>query len=826
MAETTRPFAPAGFPRSRSLRPDAFGVGALLAMVAVVAWNRLSFDFWLARHDVLTFFLPWYAFLGERLRHLDVPGWNPYLFSGTPFAGDPESGWMYLPAMLFFPFFSAVTAFKAMVVFQLAVAGLSTYAFVRVLGMGVVAALVGSVIFAFGPFLYHDTACCTVRAQLAMWIPLALLGVELALRAERWRDRIAPWGVTGLAISQMFSGWLGQGVIDGLLVVASYIGYRALLAPPGAQAAFRPRAVVCLATGIAVLGIGVALGAAGILPRFDVNAETNLAGGNYGDLGQPYEAVPYTLSVLLGHLLGDGYVHRAVALGGAALVLSMLAPLMAGRRFAVPYFAVMTVVVFTLSLGTTPLHRVFYLIPRFQVLHEHSPHQVNAVVMIGPAILSAATVQSLPGCRGRRRMLPMVAVPLVLISLVAATITHPGTLSDSPPLIAAAVVTALVAVAIAVPTGPGARAGLGRLATLAPLLILGLAFLQPTGVEIVESVSGHSLDPVWAGLWRSNANETPGVAVNVARSDPGGAGEFLQSRQRTREEPFRYVGYGGIEYPGDPSARLSYQDRRLDPAIEALLINGRPMFLGLSEMQGYNPIELRRYAQFMAALNGRPQNYHAANLLPGGVRSPLLNLLAVRYIVIGAGLPANRDDVVALTVGRQAVFRDAQVAVYQNDAALPYAWIAHDVRDVPPGDTLRQLGSGAIDLRRTALVEGAVPTAVVPPGTSAESTRVTRYEPDAIDVATHVAAPGLLVVSEVSSKGWRAFVDGKATDLMVADYVLRGVPLTAGDHQVELRYDPTSLRIGLYMSGLASVLMIGVVGWEGARRVGVLSAEC
>jgi hypothetical protein len=28
--------------------------------------------------------------------------WNPHQFSGTPFAGDPESGWTYLPAMLWF----------------------------------------------------------------------------------------------------------------------------------------------------------------------------------------------------------------------------------------------------------------------------------------------------------------------------------------------------------------------------------------------------------------------------------------------------------------------------------------------------------------------------------------------------------------------------------------------------------------------------------------------------------------------------------------------------------------------------------------------------
>jgi hypothetical protein len=76
--------------------------------------------------------------------------------------------------MLFFPFLSAVTAFKAMVVFQLVVGGVSVYALARVLGMGAIAALAAAIVFAFGPFLHHNTYCCTVYSQLMTWLPLSL----------------------------------------------------------------------------------------------------------------------------------------------------------------------------------------------------------------------------------------------------------------------------------------------------------------------------------------------------------------------------------------------------------------------------------------------------------------------------------------------------------------------------------------------------------------------------------------------------------------------------------------------------------------------------
>ena len=99
----TRP-AETPMARIRSITgADARALAVLVGLTTLVAWNRLAFDGWLARMDLITFFLPWYAFLGERLRAFDVPGWNPHLFSGTPFAGDPGSGWMYLPAMLFTP---------------------------------------------------------------------------------------------------------------------------------------------------------------------------------------------------------------------------------------------------------------------------------------------------------------------------------------------------------------------------------------------------------------------------------------------------------------------------------------------------------------------------------------------------------------------------------------------------------------------------------------------------------------------------------------------------------------------------------------------------
>jgi uncharacterized membrane protein YfhO len=76
-------------------------------------------------------------------------------------------------------------------------------------------------------------------------------------------------------------------------------------------------------------------------------------------------------------------------------------------------------------------------------------------------------------------------------------------------------------------------------------------------------------------------------------------------------------------------------------------------------------------------------------------------------------------------------------------------------------------------------------------------------------VSARTDADGLLILSDVFDDGWRAYVDGERVPISVADHVLRAVPLPAGEHTVELRYEPLSLRLGILISSLGFVL--GVV---------------
>lgn len=787
---------------------DFLALAALLVLTIVVAANRFTFDAWLTRLDLLTFFLPWYTFLGDRLRDLAIPGWNPHLFSGAPFAGDPESGWMYAPAMAAFTLLDdATAAFKGMVGLHLLIAGFTTYAFARAVGLGAFAGLTAAALYITGPFLHWTTHCCLIFSQFATWIPLSLLGIELAVRAGRWRERVLPWFLTGFAISQMAAGWIGEGWLYAFLLPAAYLAYRSLLSPPRPGVALEQRFWRGVVTGSVALGLGAALGAAGMLPRYVINAEMNLAGGDYSQVaGSGVLNPPWTLEYLLAQTLGvgSGYHYRAASLGGVVIVLALLAlPLVQGR-FAAPFFAALTLCAMILTLDTTPLHHLFYLIPRFQAFHEHDAWRTMSLAAFGPALLAAAVVEGLPAWRGQRRVLPAVVAPFVLLLAVAALLRPQGLALGWPPLLAAGIATLLLVVYVAAPAP--------EVMQIVPPLLLATALIVPTGLELTSTWLGWPRgDAIARQLGRDPAAEAA-LAREVRHTDPGGAGEFLQVEQAA-SGPFRYVGYGGFGYPGDEARRRSYMERRLDPAVQSLLVNGRAIFLNLDEIQGYNPLQLQRYVDFVTAMNGEPQDYHTAFLLPSGASSPLLDLLDTRFVLVDAALPQDRADVVALRAGRREVFRNNEVIIYETEESPGRAWIVHEAQAVAPGEALSLLRSGAVDPTVTALLEGPAPP-VAPAAGDSDVARVTRVDADGLTLATTSAADGVLVVSEVYSSGWRAWVDGVETPVLPAFHALQGIALPAGDHEVVLRYDPLSLRVGLWISGLAFLAFLAAALWR------------
>jgi hypothetical protein len=96
-----------------------------------------------------------------------------------------------------------------------------------------------------------------------------------------------------------------------------------------------------------------------------------------------------------------------------------------------------------------------------------------------------------------------------------------------------------------------------------------------------------------------------------------------------------------------------------------------------------------------------------------------------------------------------------------------------------------------------------------------------------IDVDT--PGPALLRLADLWYPDWNAYVDGRRTPVLRADYLLRAVAVPAGRHRVEFRFESAAVRNGLLLS-LASLLVVlagfAVSWWLGRRpRPAVTTGE-
>jgi hypothetical protein len=126
-----------------------------------------------------------------------------------------------------------------------------------------------------------------------------------------------------------------------------------------------------------------------------------------------------------------------------------------------------------------------------------------------------------------------------------------------------------------------------------------------------------------------------------------------------------------------------------------------------------------------------------------------------------------------------------------------------------------------IDVASTAIVDVPVDVSPGPRG----AVRVDTDAPGMIALRTESTRRQLLVVSEAYHRGWRATVDGADAMLVRAYGDFMGTVVDPGVHDVVLRFEPASFRIGRLVSGLAAgVLLMATMGcWRSRRRVAAQS---
>nr|WP_165873809.1 YfhO family protein [Baia soyae] len=80
------------------------------------------------------------------------------------------------------------------------------------------------------------------------------------------------------------------------------------------------------------------------------------------------------------------------------------------------------------------------------------------------------------------------------------------------------------------------------------------------------------------------------------------------------------------------------------------------------------------------------------------------------------------------------------------------------------------------------------------------------------------AKDGVLYLAIPYSKGWKATIDGKRVDPIKVNATFMGLPITKGDHKIELSYFTPNLLVGAGISFVTLLSLIGYFWWERRKK--------
>jgi hypothetical protein len=159
-----------------------------------------------------------------------------------------------------------------------------------------------------------------------------------------------------------------------------------------------------------------------------------------------------------------------------------------------------------------------------------------------------------------------------------------------------------------------------------------------------------------------------------------------------------------------------------------------------------------------------------------------------------------------------------QPMMQQNPEALGNAWFVQNWKIVPNADAeMKEMDS--LDFKTTAVIDQRYANGVsgisqnVVDSTASIELAENGYSPMQLTYNSSSSADRLAVFSEIHyPAGWNAYIDGKPTDHIRLNYVLRGLKIPAGKHKIEFKFEPAVYAQGEKMALAGSMMLIVLLG--------------
>ncbi|MDR2229337.1 MAG: YfhO family protein [Flavobacteriaceae bacterium] len=198
----------------------------------------------------------------------------------------------------------------------------------------------------------------------------------------------------------------------------------------------------------------------------------------------------------------------------------------------------------------------------------------------------------------------------------------------------------------------------------------------------------------------------------------------------------------------------------------------------VSSVGGYSAAKLRRYDDLIN------------KYFNGGGDPNILNMLNTKYVLVAD---------------------KAGIQPKENPFANGPAWFVSEVKIAgTPNEEIDLISK--VDNKKVAVVgkeDEKYLNGKTLQADPAAKIAVKTYQPNEIVYQTSSATPQLAVMSEIYyPHGWKFYIDGKETDYIKADYLLRAVHVPAGKHEIRMAFEPEVIQKGKTISLASAGLFI------------------
>ena len=756
--------------------------------------------------DQLRLYYPNYSLVIEQFKNLQLPHWNPYIFSGNLNIASLQSAVFY-PLNVFSLFLPQIEFWHLLRISPSVFGSFFAFLYIRNLGLSRIASFFGAMSFGFSPFILTWGEEQVNTPHTIIWLPLILLCVDKLLDVKGRFNRADKLYFTLISFSVAFSVFAGfiQTTIYLLFFVLSYLVFRVGVSREN------------LVKGISIVSaiiVGLVISAVQLVPTaelyFNSARSTVTLKETLYDFLIPLESlITFLAPDFFGNPTTWNFFRRGIAtyyesimFVGIPALLFALYGFFENRKDSLVRFyfiAGFLALFFTLDLPTS---KVFLSLP-IPFLSSSIANRLLFIPVFCAAVLASKGLDSWLQSRKKKiinyvfllgLMYGVILAYLFGVKIFGFAYFKSGSLSSTD--------TAWISLRnLAIPLGI-----FGLSAFLILISALSRFSVKKSNIAILIIIFSYAHLFLFSQKYYSFSDRE-----HVFPSRP--VLDFIKSNQGI----FRSWGLG-----------------------EAYLENNFASHYKILWPEGYNSLNILSYAEFTELIQGGSLDKfvrradaglgrgETLELLSNENRRKLIDIVGVRYVIALDGYSDNleKNNFVKVFEDRESNNRYT-FSVFENLRVIPRVFLASNYEGPPQIDSTgktddevqkerrklipQKLLGENFDFRNVLILEKPSP---ISPQFGPGTVKIVSYKSQEVIVRTSSDQPKLLFLSDNFYPGWKTKVDGDETEILRADYTFRAVPLVPGDHEVRFYFDSEVFKTGLVIS----LLSLGIISFLTLRK--------